>query len=67
MHDSALIRWAIEDRGPFSGNGWEVIPVITREETIRRLEDVTREIVELRKALEEGWTEASSKDPRRLF
>lgn len=31
--------------------------MITREEAIQRLENVTREIIELKKALEEGWEE----------
>ena len=41
--------------------------MITREEAIRRLEDVTREIVELKEALEEGWSEAPAKDPTQAF
>ena len=41
--------------------------MITREEAIRRLEEVTREIVELKEALEEGWAEAPTKDPTQAF
>lgn len=41
--------------------------MITREEAIRRLENVTREITELKEALEEGWAEAPAKDPTQAF
>jgi len=41
--------------------------MITREEAIRRLENVTREIIELKEALEEGWAEAPAKDPTQAF
>jgi len=41
--------------------------MITREEAIRRLEEVARKIVELKAALEEGWNEAPSQDPTHAF
>lgn len=41
--------------------------MITREEAIRRLEDVEREIAELKKALGEGWNETPTKDPTQVF
>jgi hypothetical protein len=40
--------------------------MITREEAIKRLEDITREIIELKKALEEE-SEAVMKDPTQAF
>ncbi len=45
----------------------EVIALISREEAIRRLEDAAGEIIKLRKALEDGWNEAPSKDPTQTF
>ena len=41
--------------------------MITREEAIRRLGDVEREIAELKKALEEGWDETLAQDPTQVF
>lgn len=41
--------------------------MITREEAIRRLEDVAKEITELKKAIEEGWDEVLVKDPTQAF
>ncbi len=41
--------------------------MITSEEIIRRLEDVTREMTELKKALKEGWEEVSPKDATQAF
>jgi hypothetical protein len=41
--------------------------MITREEAIRRLEDVAGEISEIKKALEKGWGEAAPKDPTQAF
>jgi len=41
--------------------------MITREEAIRRLEDVAGEITELKKALEGGWNETPAKDPTQAF
>ncbi len=41
--------------------------MITREEAIRRLEGVEKEIGELKKALREGWPEASTRDATRVF
>lgn len=41
--------------------------MITREEAIRRLEEVAREIVALKEALEKGWSEAPTKDPTQVF
>ena len=41
--------------------------MITREEAIRRLEDVAGEINQIKKALEEGWNEAAAKDPTQSF
>jgi len=41
--------------------------MITREEAIRRLEDVAREIAELKEALEDGWSEAPVTDPTQAF
>lgn len=41
--------------------------MITREEAIQRLENVTREILELRKALEEGWEEEPITNPTQVF
>ena len=37
--------------------------MITREEAIRRLEEVAREVEELKAALEEGWNEVPTKNP----
>jgi hypothetical protein len=52
----------------FSGRSeLEVILMITREEAIRCLEDVTKEIVKLKEALEEGWSDAPAKDPTQAF
>ncbi|MGR3311586.1 MAG: hypothetical protein ACUZ77_12540 [Candidatus Brocadiales bacterium] len=41
--------------------------MITREEAVRRLEEVVREIAELKTALEEGWDETHAKDPTQAF
>ena len=41
--------------------------MITREEAVRRLEGVEKEIGELKKALREGWQEAPVKDATRVF
>ncbi len=41
--------------------------MITREEAIKRLEDVAGEIDRIKKALEEGWSEATSKDQTQAF
>ena len=41
--------------------------MITREDAIRRLEDVAGEINQIKKALEEGWNEAAAKDPTQSF
>jgi len=41
--------------------------MITREEAIKRLEDVAVEIDRIMKALEEGWSEAKSKDQTQTF
>lgn len=41
--------------------------MITREEAIRRLENVTREIIDLKKALEMGWDEESKINPTQVF
>ena len=40
--------------------------MITRAEAIQRLENVTREIIELKKALEEGWEEFPT-NPTQVF
>jgi hypothetical protein len=45
----------------------EVVATITREEAIRRLEEIVKEVTELKAALEEGWNEASAKDSTRAF
>jgi len=44
----------------------EVIVMITREEAIRRLEDVAGEITELKKALEEAWNETPARYPTQV-
>ena len=41
--------------------------MITREDAIKRLEDVAGEIDRIMKALEEGWSEATSKDQTQTF
>jgi len=41
--------------------------MITRQQAIRRLEDVAGEITELKKALEEAWNETPAKDPTQAF
>lgn len=41
--------------------------MIIREEAIRRLEEVAREIVALKEALEKGWNETPAKDPTQAF
>ena len=41
--------------------------MITREEAIRRLEDVAGEINQIKKDLEEGWSEAAAQDPTQSF
>lgn len=41
--------------------------MITREEAIRRLEEVAKEIEELKAALEEGWNEVPTKNPTHAF
>jgi hypothetical protein len=41
--------------------------MITREEAIRRLEDVAVQINEIKKALEQGWNETGTKDPTQTF
>ena len=41
--------------------------MVTREEAIRRLEDIAGEIAEIKKAIEQGWNEAASKDPTQAF
>ena len=41
--------------------------MITSEEIIRRLEDVTREMTELKKAVKEGWEEVFPKDATQAF
>ena len=40
---------------------------MTREEIVRRLEGVARELVELKAALEEDRNETSAKDPTQAF
>ncbi len=41
--------------------------MITREEAIQRLENVTREIIELKKALEGGWEDETTITPTQAF
>ena len=41
--------------------------MITREETLRRLETVANALVALRAALAEGWTETPVEDPTQAF
>ena len=41
--------------------------MITRQEAIRRLEEVESEIAELKNALEDGWEESSHQDSTQLF
>jgi hypothetical protein len=41
--------------------------MLTPEEAISRLEDIEREIGELKKAFQEGWNEAVSEDPTQVF
>jgi len=41
--------------------------MITREEAIRRLEEVAREVEELKAALEEGWNEVPTKNSTHVF
>ena len=41
--------------------------MISPEEAIRRLGDVSREIDELRKAIEEGWEQSQSAEPTLAF
>lgn len=41
--------------------------MITRQEAIRRLEDVEQEIAGLKKALQEEWDEMPSIDPTQAF
>ena len=41
--------------------------MITREEALRRLEVVAHELVALRAALAEGWTEMALADPTQAF
>ena len=41
--------------------------MITRKEAISRLEDVAGEINRIKKALEEEWNEAATKDPTQAF
>ena len=48
-------------------NSLEVVTMITREEAIRRLEEIVKEVTELKVAFEEGWNEASAKDPTQAF
>ncbi|MBI4640502.1 MAG: hypothetical protein HY731_07395 [Candidatus Tectomicrobia bacterium] len=41
--------------------------MMTREEVIRRLEEIARVIIELKGALEEGWNDVSAKDQTQAF
>ena len=41
--------------------------MITREETVRRLERVAKDIADLKAAIEEGWDEAPVKDSTQAF
>jgi len=41
--------------------------MITREEALRRLDAVAHELVALRAALAEGWTETPSENPTETF
>jgi hypothetical protein len=41
--------------------------MITREEALRRLDAVAHELVALRAALAEGWTEMPSENPTETF
>ena len=41
--------------------------MITREEALRRLDAVANELIALRTALAEGWTETSSVDSTQAF
>ena len=41
--------------------------MITREEALRRLDAVAHELVALRAALAEGWTETPSENPTQAF
>ncbi len=41
--------------------------MITREEAVKRLEEITREIIELKKALEEEEGDVPVKDPTQAF
>lgn len=41
--------------------------MITREEAVRRLEKVAKDIAELKSALEEGWNETPAKGPTQTF
>ena len=44
-----------------------MLNTITREEAIKRLEVVAGEIDRIMEALEEGWSEATSKDQTQTF
>ena len=41
--------------------------MMTREEVLRRLDAVAHELVALRAALAEGWTETPSENPTQVF
>jgi hypothetical protein len=45
----------------------EGVVMITREEALRRLDAVAHELVALRAALAEGWTETPSANPTQAF
>jgi hypothetical protein len=45
----------------------EGIVMITREEVLRRLDAVAHELVALRAALAEGWSETPSENPTQTF
>lgn len=40
---------------------------MTREEVIKRLENMTREMNELKRSLEEDWEETTVQDPTQAF
>jgi hypothetical protein len=45
----------------------EAFEMITREEAIKRLEDVAEEIDKIRKALEEEWNQTTAQDQTQAF
>jgi hypothetical protein len=52
---------------PYGVNRLEVFKMITRQDAIKRLEDVAGEIDRIKEALEEGWDETTPKDQTQAF